>query len=257
MSNIRIFNYNSVEVRTIQKDGEPWFVLRDVCNVLGLGTPARVAERLDTDEVSQTHITDSMGRQQETTIINESGLYNVILRSDKPEAKPFRKWVTSEVIPAIRRHGSYSRKPLTPAEQLLAQANVLVEQERRLSALEETAEKTSRAIEMIAAPAASTRDTWQEETGKAIRQMCAEYALNYHSTTGDLYKELEGRAGIDLDARKRNLQKRLRANGATATECKAVSKLSVIARNPQLREIFTGIVQRKAAGLLTNRMTPA
>ena len=56
MSNIRIFNYNSVEVRTIQKDGEPWFVLRDVCNVLGLGTPACVAERLDPDEVSQTHI---------------------------------------------------------------------------------------------------------------------------------------------------------------------------------------------------------
>ena len=108
MSNIRSFNYNSVEVRSIQKDGEPWFVLRDVCNVLGLGTPARVAERLDTDEVSQTHITDSMGRQQEMTIINESGLYNVILRSDKPEAKPFRKWVTSEVLPTIRRHGMYA-----------------------------------------------------------------------------------------------------------------------------------------------------
>lgn len=257
MNDLQIFTYQQNAVRTVERDGEPWFVLKDVCDVLNLTTPARVAERLDKDEVSQTHLTDSLGRQQETTIINESGLYSVILRSDKPEAKPFRKWVTSEVIPAIRRHGSYSQKPLTPAEQLLAQANVLVEQERRLSALEETAEKTSRAIEMIAAPAASTRDTWQEETGKAIRQMCAEYALNYHSTTGDLYKELEGRAGIDLDARKRNLQKRLRANGATATECKAVSKLSVIARNPQLREIFTGIVQRKAAGLLTNRMTPA
>lgn len=257
MNDLQIFTYQQNAVRTVERDGEPWFVLKDVCDVLNLTTPARVAERLDKDEVSQTHLTDSIGRQQDTTIINESGLYNVILRSDKPEAKPFRKWVTSEVIPAIRKHGSYSQKPLTPAEQLLAQANVLVEQERRLSALEETAEKTSRAIEMIAAPAASTRDTWQEETGKAIRQMCAEYALNYHSTTGDLYKELEGRAGIDLDARKRNLQKRLRANGATATECKAVSKLSVIARNPQLREIFTGIVQRKAAGLLTNRMTPA
>lgn len=257
MNELQIFTYQQNAVRTVERDGEPWFVLKDVCDVLNLTTPARVAERLDKDEVSQTHLTDSLGRQQETTIINESGLYSVILRSDKPEAKPFRKWVTSEVIPAIRRHGSYSQKPLTPAEQLLAQANVLVEQERRLSALEETAEKTSRAIEMIAAPAASTRDTWQEETGKAIRQMCAEYALNYHSTTGDLYKELEGRAGIDLDARKRNLQKRLRANGATATECKAVSKLSVIARNPQLREIFTGIVQRKAAGLLTNRLTPA
>ena len=257
MNDLQIFTYQQNAVRTVERDGEPWFVLKDVCDVLNLTTPARVAERLDKDEVSQTHLTDSLGRQQATTVINESGLYSVILRSDKPEAKPFRKWVTSEAIPAIRRHGSYSQKPLTPAEQLLAQANVLVEQEQRLSALEETAEKTSRAIEMIAAPAASTRDTWQEETGKAIRQMCAEYALNYHSTTGDLYKELEGRAGIDLDARKRNLQKRLRANGATATECKAVSKLSVIARNPQLREIFTGIVQRKAAGLLANRLTPA
>ena len=124
MSNIRIFNYNSVEVRTIQKDGEPWFVLRDVCNVLGLGTPARVAERLDTDEVSQTHITDSMGRQQEMTIINESGLYNVILRSDKPEAKPFRKWVTSEVLPTIRRHGMYA----TPdtVEKMLADPDTTI-----------------------------------------------------------------------------------------------------------------------------------
>ena len=141
MSNIRIFNYNSVEVRTIQNDGEPWFVLRDVCNVLGLGTPARVAERLDTDEVSQTHITDSMGRQQEMTIINESGLYNVILRSDKPEAKPFRKWVTSEVLPSIRKSGGYiaGQDQLTP-EELMAKAlqvanKTLAEREARISAL--------------------------------------------------------------------------------------------------------------------------
>ena len=256
MNDLQIFTYQQNAVRTVERDGEPWFVLKDVCDVLGISKYRDVSERLDTDEREPVKV-DTPGGPQMMTAVNESGLYSVILRSDKPEAKPFRKWVTSEVIPAIRRHGSYSRKPLTPAEQLLAQANVLVEQERRLSALEETAGKTSRAIEIIAAPAASTRDTWQEETGKAIRQMCAEYALNYHSTTGDLYKELEGRAGIDLDARKRNLQKRLRANGATATECKAVSKLSVIARNPQLREIFTGIVQRKAAGLLTNRLTPA
>ena len=107
MNELQIFKYEQNEIRTIQKDGEPWFVLKDVCNILGLGTPARVAERLDGDEVSQTHIIDSLGRQQETTIINESGLYNVILRSDKPEAKPFRKWVTSEVLPSIRKHGAY------------------------------------------------------------------------------------------------------------------------------------------------------
>lgn len=107
MNDIQIFNYSGNEVRTIQKDGEPWFVLKDVCDVLGLTTPARVAERLDGDEVSQTHLTDSLGRTQPTTIINESGLYNVILRSDKPEAKPFRKWVTAEVLPSIRKHGAY------------------------------------------------------------------------------------------------------------------------------------------------------
>ena len=259
MNDLQIFTYQQSAVRTIERDGEPWFVLKDVAGILSIDNHKDLMKRLDPDEVGRFELPHPQNPDKTIEMIctNESGLYSVILRSDKPEAKPFRKWVTSEVIPAIRRHGSYSRKPLTPAEQLLAQANVLVEQERRLSALEETAEKTSRAIEMIAAPAASMRDTGQEETGKAIRQMCAEYALNYHSTTGDLYKELEGRAGIDLDARKRNLQKRLRANGATATECKAVSKLSVIARNPQLREIFTGIVQRKAAGLLTNRLTPA
>ena len=256
MNDLQIFtNPDFGEVRTIEENGAVMFCGSDVAKALGYSNPRDAISRHCRGVVKRDTPTES--GMQEMSFIPESDLYRLVFGSKLPMAERFTDWVTEEILPAIRRHGSYSRKPLTPAEQLLAQANVLVEQERRLSALEETAEKTSRAIEMIAAPAASTRDTWQEETGKAIRQMCAEYALNYHSTTGDLYKELEGRAGIDLDARKRNLQKRLRANGATATECKAVSKLSVIARNPQLREIFTGIVQRKAAGLLTNRMTPA
>lgn len=107
MNELQIFKYEQNEIRTIQKDGEPWFVLKDVCQILGLGSPHKAAERLDGDERNQIPLTDSLGRQQETTIINESGLYNVILRSDKPEAKPFRKWVTSEVLPSIRKHGAY------------------------------------------------------------------------------------------------------------------------------------------------------
>lgn len=107
MNEITKWTFGESEVRTIEQNGEPWWVLADVCRVLELTTPARVAERLDKDEVSQTHITDALGRAQTTTIINESGLYSVILRSDKPQAKPFRKWVTGEVLPAIRRHGAY------------------------------------------------------------------------------------------------------------------------------------------------------
>lgn len=107
MADIQIFNYQNREVRTVELNGEPWFVLKDVCEVLGIVDHKVTARRLDVDEVCQTPLTDSMGRQQETTIINESGLYNVILRSDKPEAKPFRKWVTGTVLPSIRRHGAY------------------------------------------------------------------------------------------------------------------------------------------------------
>ena len=106
-NDIQIFNYNNHEVRTVQKDGEPWFVLKDVCAILDISNHKMTAQRLDVDEVSQTYLIDSIGRKQEMTVINESGLYNVILRSDKPEAKPFRKWVTSEVLPSIRKHGAY------------------------------------------------------------------------------------------------------------------------------------------------------
>ena len=253
MNELQIFtNPDFGEVRTIEENGAVLFCGSDVAKALGYQNPSRDVQR-HCKAIRERCTTDSVGRQQEMLFIPESDLYRLVFGSKLPTAERFTDWVTEEILPTLRKHGSYHARPLTSAEQLVAQAQLLVEQERRLSVLEEGAEKTNRAIAMIAAPAASARDTWQEETCKAIRQMCAEYALNYQTVTGDLYRELENRAGIDLDARKRNLQRRLRDNGATATECKAVSKLSVIARNPQLREIFTGVVQRRAARLLTSR----
>lgn len=103
---LQVFSYQDNDIRTIEHDGEPWFVLKDVCEVLGMSNPTMVAERLDEDERTKL----DLGRQGQAWAINESGLYTVILRSDKPEAKPFRKWVTSEVLPSIRKHGAY----LTP-----------------------------------------------------------------------------------------------------------------------------------------------
>lgn len=107
MNDLQIFKYQNREVRTVELNGEPWFVLKDVCGVLGISHITDTAKRMDEDEVGQTEVIDSVGRKQQTYIINESGLYNVILRSDKPEAKLFRKWVTSEVLPTIRKHGAY------------------------------------------------------------------------------------------------------------------------------------------------------
>lgn len=108
MNELQIFNYENNDVRTVMIDGEPWFCLTDVCKVLELSNPRSVAERLDKDERRKFNLP----RQGETWFINESGLYTVILRSDKPEAKPFRKWVTSEVLPSIRKTGAYSTNAL-------------------------------------------------------------------------------------------------------------------------------------------------
>lgn len=142
MNKVTIFKYEESKlVRTMNVSGEPWFVLKDVCDVLGLSTPARVAERLDSDEVSQAHLIDSMGRSQEMTIISESSLYNVILRSDKPEAKPFRKWVTSVVLPSIRKNGGYiaGQEELSPqelmAKALLVAQKTLTDRDARINEL--------------------------------------------------------------------------------------------------------------------------
>lgn len=141
MNNIQIFKYENNDVRTVELNGEPWFALKDECAVLGISNHKMTAQRLDADEVILTDLTDSMGRQQETTVINESGLYNVILRSDKPEAKPFRKWVTSEVLPSIRKNGGYiaGQEQLTPSElmakALLVANKTLAERDARISEL--------------------------------------------------------------------------------------------------------------------------
>lgn len=108
MNNLIQLNYNGSEIRTIDDNGQVWWVLKDVCNVLGISHIKDTAKRLDEDEVGQTEVIDSLGRKQKSYVVNESGLYSVILRSDKPEAKPFRRWITHEVLPEIRRTGGYS-----------------------------------------------------------------------------------------------------------------------------------------------------
>ncbi|ATC26515.1 BRO-N domain-containing protein [Caulobacter vibrioides] len=97
------------QFRTINRDGEPWFVLTDVCKALEILNPRDAAGRLDADEKDAVGIADAMGRTQQQTIINESGLYSLILTSRKEGSKRFKKWVTSEVLPSIRKTGSYGR----------------------------------------------------------------------------------------------------------------------------------------------------
>lgn len=150
MSNIQIFSYQNNEVRTVEMGGEPWFVLKDVCNILGISKYRDTAARLDADERGSVEV-DTLGGTQQVIAVNESGLYHVILRSDKPEAKPFRKWVTSEVLPSIRKNGGYiaRQEQLTP-EELMAKAllvanKTLADREARICEL--TAQNSQLTVE--------------------------------------------------------------------------------------------------------------
>lgn len=109
------FTYSDIQIRT-QTDGEIiWFVLKDVCDALGIKNSRDVYARLDDDEKGVALI-DTLGGMQNMNTVNEPGLYNVILRSDSEKAKPFRRWITHEVLPSIRKQGYYS---LMTDEQLM------------------------------------------------------------------------------------------------------------------------------------------
>lgn len=106
-SKIRIFeNEDFGKIRVVDIDGLPWWILKDVGDALGLTDTSRIAERLDSDELTRVKLV-SGGQNRQMYAVNESGLYAVILRSDKPKAKDFRRWITHEVLPSIRKHGAY------------------------------------------------------------------------------------------------------------------------------------------------------
>lgn len=125
------FEFKGAEVRTVIIEGEPWFVLSDLALVLGIAAPARLASRLD-EGVRQTHPLSTGGGVQQMTIVSEAGMYEVVIRSDKPEAAAFRRWITGTVLPEIRKTGSYGA-PLSLEQRSLAlmgELTAVVEQQR-------------------------------------------------------------------------------------------------------------------------------
>lgn len=123
MSNIIPFKFDSFEIRAITSEaGEPWFVAADVCAVLDVSNVSQACSRLDGDERTDITTNDVAGRPQATVCISESGLYSLILTSRKPEAKRFKKWVTSEVLPSIRKTGRYATPGSAPAPSAITPA---------------------------------------------------------------------------------------------------------------------------------------
>lgn len=143
MSNeIQQFDFKGAALRTLtDENGEPWFVLKDCMSILDLGNPTETVKMFDDDEFSTTEVIDSIGRRQQVYIISEPGLYRLVMRSRKPEAKEFQRWVTHEVLPSIRKHGAYMTqqtldKALTSPDFLIQLATKLKEEQEKVKELE-------------------------------------------------------------------------------------------------------------------------
>ena len=142
-TNNQVFNFGDHEVRTLIKEGEPWFVAKDVADILDYSEASAMTRHLDDDDKESVKLT-VRGQEQEFILVNESGLYSAILKSRKPEAKAFKKWVTSEVLPSIRKQGKYEVKPTVPQSysQALLEAGrlaAIVEQQELLMKEQEQA----------------------------------------------------------------------------------------------------------------------
>lgn len=255
---LSVFTYQSQPVRTVSIDGEPWFVLKDVCEALGIIKYRNVTERLEEDEARQTGVIDSMGRSQQTTVINEPGLYNVILRSDKPEAKAFKRWVTHEVLPVLRKTGNYSVSPapMSTAEMFLAQAKAMVELEQqnraiaqRLDNQQQTLEK---AVSVFTLPTVEV-EHWRDEMNTHISRVCETYGLSQQVFRGETYAELEDTANVILSSRVKRKKERMRKAGAKYRDREAITKLHVISEDEKLRAIYESIIRKRESQLCVSR----
>lgn len=139
---LQTFNFNNATLRVLtDENGEPWFVAKDVCDILSLENSRKATAELDPDEKNTVTISDGIPGNPNKTIISEPGLYTLIMRSRKPEAHEFKRWVTHEVLPTIRKHGAYMTqqtldKALTNPDFLIQLATKLKEEQEKVKALE-------------------------------------------------------------------------------------------------------------------------
>lgn len=241
MNDLTVFqNPEFGELRTEERNGDVWFCLADICRPLGLRA-WHVRERLKNDGIVTNEAVDSLGRKNTLIFVNEGNLYRAIFQSRKPEAERFTDWVTEEVLPSIRKTGRYENRPMTVAENLAAQAQLLVEQEKRIERIEQRMET---ALTAIARPSA---DTWVPDMAEAMKRYCQATGLTEPVGRGRLYAMLDREANCSTDARLRRLRARQKEIGKRYKDYMALTKLDAIAADKKLRVAFEGIVARETA----------
>ena len=168
MNEVQLFNFESHEVRSLLLNNEPWFVGKDVAEALGYSKARNaIATHIDSEDKKDAPIQGTLGGVQEMTVINESGLYSLVLSSKMPSAKKFKRWVTSEVLPALRKTGQYQVKELS-GQELMAKA--LIEAQSVLAAKDKQIEQMKPKVVFADAVATSHTSILVGELAKILKQ---------------------------------------------------------------------------------------
>lgn len=168
MNEVQLFNFESHEVRSLLLNNEPWFVGKDVAEALGYSKARNaIATHIDSEDKKDAPIQGTLGGVQEMTVINESGLYSLVLSSKLPSAKKFKRWVTSEVLPALRKTGQYQVKELS-GQELMAKA--LIEAQSVLAAKDKQIEAMKPKVVFADAVATSHTSILVGELAKILKQ---------------------------------------------------------------------------------------
>lgn len=259
MNDLQIFNNEEFgQIRTVTIDNEPWFVGRDVAEALGYSEPrSAVSKKVDDTDKGVAEMETPSGKQN-MTIINESGLYALIFGSKLDSAKRFKHWVTSEVLPSIRKNGNYQMmkqesSELSPQLQML---QGLLDQmketeiankkrDRQIALAQETAEKAVETTERMKDEIISPFDNWRDDINKKVRQISIASGIPYQGLFTTIYADLEHIGRCDLSTRQRNKRDRMERAGCTKTDIqKETTKIAVIEDDARLKQIFEDIVRK-------------
>lgn len=241
MNELQIFKSPEFgQLRTIIKDDEIWFVGKDVASVLGYSNPLKaIRDHVDDDDKGMNETFTPAGGKQQTLFINESGLYSLALSSKLPKAKEFKRWITKEVIPSIRKYGGYIAKPLNQLDILEQSIKLMKEQQRRLEEHDNRLAKIESNIEQIKELEQINASNWRLYFGSVTRKIakyypCLDIENPYQAIRHEFYERLENEAHCNLNIRLKNKKERAYKAGLNKNKIKEINKLDIIEEDARL-----------------------
>lgn len=253
MTDLQIFNSPEFgAIRTIEKDGEPWFVGKDVATALGYSDAFGSLKKHVEEEDKQNCQNSSFESPRGMTIINESGLYSLVLSSKLPTAKKFKRWVTSEVIPSIRKTGSYSALDMTQLSPEMQMLKLLTDKaiatELAQKQQEQHLQLVEQKVEGIRELVGINPNQWREDCRRLIVRIANRMGGNEYirDVNAEVFQQVDERAGVSLATRLTNKRRRMADEGVCKSKRDKLTKVDVIAEDRKLVEIYIKVVRELA-----------